>query len=276
MIASEPSGIPRNPFARRTLLHLAPHPDDEVTGGPAIMLALQASGHRIINVACGLGRPEDHERRAAEVRESCGRAKFELLIPSPPVAISSGDDLEAAQVELARLISGLVRRESVDIVFSPSPHDRHPGHEVVGRAALDALSPLEDSAPAWWMWGLWADLPFPTVIAYFGAERLNQILDSLDAYTGELERNDYRRLVKGRAEANAVLGPERVFGFGRPGRRGDLAELATEAIFKDGDWRLGTSRQLDPREPLVEPTHEPLSAWLAEPSLTQRYGPPRS
>jgi LmbE family N-acetylglucosaminyl deacetylase len=275
MIASGPSSGAGNPFVRRTLLHLSPHPDDEVTGGPATMLELQASGHRVVNVACGLGRPEDHERREAEVRESCSRAGFELIVPTPPVAIGWDDDLETAQVELAGLISALVLRESVDIVFSPSPHDRHPGHEVVGRAALDALAPLKDAAPAWWMWGLWADLPFPTLIACFGAERLRQILHALDAHTGELERNDYHRLVKGRAEANAVLGPERVFGFGGPGHPGDLAELVTEAVFKDGDWRMGTPRRLDPRQPLVEPTPEPLSAWLTEPSLTQRFGPPR-
>ena len=120
---------------------------------------------------------------------------------------------------------------------------------MVGRATLDALSPLMDASPAWWMWGLWADLPFPTLITYFGAERLRQILHALEAHPGELGRNDYRRLVKGRAEANAVLGPERVFGFGGPGRPGDLAELVTEAVFKDGDWRMGTPRLLDPRQP---------------------------
>jgi LmbE family N-acetylglucosaminyl deacetylase len=275
MIATGSSSVGGNPFAPRTLLHLAPHPDDEVTGGPAIMLELQASGHRVINVACGLGRPEDHERRKAEVRESCRRTGFELVIATPPAAISSDDDLELAQVELAALIATLVAQEAVDIVFSPSPHDRHPGHEVVGRAALDALSPLEESSPAWWMWGLWADLPFPTVIAYFGSERLRQILAALDAHTGELDRNGYRRLVQGRAEANAVLGPERVFGFGGRGRRGALAELATEVVFKDGDWRLGRPRELDPLEPLAQPTRHGISAWLTEPSLTQRFGPPR-
>ena len=273
MIASGPTGTSGTPSTRRTLLHLAPHPDDEVTAGPGIMLGLQASGHRIVNVACSLGRPEDHERREAEVREACRRAGFELIVPTPTAAIGSGDDLEAAQAELTELIASLVRRESPDIVFSPSPHDRHPGHEVVGRAALDALSALEASSPAWWMWGLWADLPFPTLIAHFGAERLREILHALEAHAGELERNDYPRLVKGRAEANAVLGPERVFGFGARGRREELAELATEAVFKDGDWRLGRARELDPREPLVEPTLAALSQWLREPSLTQRFGP---
>jgi LmbE family N-acetylglucosaminyl deacetylase len=276
MITSGSSSIPGNPSARRTLLHLAPHPDDEVMGGPAIMLELQASGHRIINLACSLGQLEDQERREAEARESSRRTGFELIIPSRPAAIAPGDDLDAAQAELAMLIAELVRREAVDIVFSPSPHDRHPGHEVVGRATLDALSPLDDGAPAWWMWGLWADLPFPTLITYFRSERLQQILHALGAHAGELERNDYRRLVEGRAQANAVLGPELVFGFGGGGGRGELAELATEVVFKEGDWLLGRPRELYPREPLVEPTRAPLSAWLTEPSLTQRFGPPSS
>ena len=238
------------------------------------MLALQASGHRIVNLACGWGRPADRDRRQAEALESSRRTGFELVIPSRQVAIGSGDDLEAAQAELATQIAELVRAEHVQIVFSPSPHDRHPGHEVVGRAALAALSRLRDPSPAWWMWGLWADLPFPTLIAYFGPERLRQILDALAAHAGELGRNDYRRLVRGRAEANAALGAERVFGFGAPGRPREFAELATEAVLRDGDWLLGTPRELDPGEPLVEPTRSSLSAWLAAPSLTQRFGAP--
>src|SRR5256885_308664 len=148
MIASAPSGISDSTPDRLTLLHLAPHPDDEVMGGPAIMLELQAGGHRIVNV--------------------------------------------------------------------------------------------------------------------------------LDAHSAELRRNDYRRLVKARAEANAVLGPERLFGFGATRGRGELAELATEVVFKDGDWRLGEARELDPARPLAEPTPQAISAWLTEPSVTQRFGAPRS
>ena len=72
------------------------------------MLELQASGHRIINLACSLGRPGDQERRKAEARESANRTGFELIIPSRPAAISFGDDLDAAQAELATLIAELV------------------------------------------------------------------------------------------------------------------------------------------------------------------------
>jgi LmbE family N-acetylglucosaminyl deacetylase len=274
MIASESSSIPGDPSARRTLLHLAPHPDDEVIGGPAILFELHASGHRIINLACSLGRAQDQERRRAEAQESSSRTGFELIVPSRPAGIDSGQDLDAAQVELAMLIAELVRHEAVDVVFSPSPHDRHPGHEVVGRAALQALSALEDASPAWWMWGLWADLPFPTLITYFRSERLQQILYALEAHAGELRRNDYRRLVQGRAQANAILGPELVFGFGVGGGRGEFAELATEVVLRNGQWLLGRARELDPDVPLVEPTRESLSPWLTAPSLTQRFGTP--
>src|SRR3989442_1569551 len=103
MIASAPSGISDSTPDRLTLLHLAPHPDDEVMGGPAIMLELQAGGHRIVNVACGLGRPEDRERREAEARESCRRTGFELVVPARPAEIGSGGDLPAPQAQRAGL-----------------------------------------------------------------------------------------------------------------------------------------------------------------------------
>ena len=51
----------------RTILHLSPHPDDEIAGAPATLMALREAGWRVVNVACGLGRPAQHQRRRAEV-----------------------------------------------------------------------------------------------------------------------------------------------------------------------------------------------------------------
>ena len=59
----------------------------------------------------------------------------------------------------------------------------------------------------------------------FDAARLAEIQCALSAHQGELERNDYRRLLAARAQMNAVLGPERVFGFGSAGMSHDYAEL---------------------------------------------------
>jgi hypothetical protein len=67
--------------------------------------------------------------------------------------------------------------------------------------------------------GLWGNLPLPTITVPFDRRRLDEITAALEAHEQELERNDYRRLVRGRAEMNAARGPELVFGFGSPGDR---------------------------------------------------------
>jgi len=228
-------------------LHLSPHPDDELIGAPATLMALRDAGWRVVNLACGLGsRPGERRRREAELREACERAGFELVL---------GKEVDVAVAELQPAV-----------VVSPSPRDRHPAHEVVAAAAREALESRAGEAPRWWMWGLWGPLERPTLGAGFGDGRLREILTALAAHRGELERNDYRRLVRGRAEANACLAPELLFGFGAeavPELR--FAELLTELVSTPSGWRLGTNRWLDPEQPLAAPTATD-AARLADPA----------
>ena len=222
-----------------SVLHLSPHPDDEAIGAGATLLALRDAGHRIVNVACGLGgREEERDRRRAELGEACRRAGFELVVEPPA--------LEA-------LLDG------VELVVSPSPHDGHPAHEATGRAARDAVAA---AGVRWWMWGVWADLPHPTLHHGFGEELLAEQLHVLAAYEGELARNDYAALVRARAVANRVLGSERVFGFGSPARPEPYAELLTEVELRGGRWIAGAPRALDPALPPFVPGAD-ISAWLA-------------
>jgi LmbE family N-acetylglucosaminyl deacetylase len=258
----------------KTVLHLAPHPDDELIGAPATLMALRDAGHRIVNVACSLGRPQQRARREAELREACRRARFEIRVPDEPISLSWGDDLVAAQEKLTRLILEAIAEEEPTIIASPHPHDRHHAHEVVGRAARDALTRCAAASPRWWMWSIWGDLPLPTIATSFDAARLDEILAALDAYVGELERNDYRRLVRGRGEMNASLGPERVFGFGSSASDADYAELVTEVALVDARWLLGSAGWLDPREPLRAPSETDVGDWLYAESVTERFGPP--
>ena len=60
-----------------TVLHLSPHPDDEVVGMPATLMALRDAGWRVVNLACGLGRPARHQRRADAI-ESQGSVVVHL------------------------------------------------------------------------------------------------------------------------------------------------------------------------------------------------------
>ena len=246
---------------RLTVLHVAPHPDDEVLGAGATLLALRDAGHRILSFFCGFGRPDQHERRRAEAVDASGRARFVFLEPPSPADISSDDDLDAAVPVLAAAIGAVLERERPAIVVSPSVRDAHPGHEVVARVVRDLLE-AEAEPPAWWMWGLWAELPQPTLATGFDQGRMDEIIHALEAYRGELERNDYRRRARGRAEMNSSVAPERVFGFGTEGNQFPYVEVLTEAMRADGEWRLGSPRWLDPDRPLAPPTRQCIDEWL--------------
>jgi LmbE family N-acetylglucosaminyl deacetylase len=222
------------------VLHAAPHPDDELIGAPATLMALRDAGHEIVNLACSLGRAEDASTRRVELEEACRRARFELV---------EGD------------LERLLRDRPVDLVVGPSPHDRHPVHESVGRALVAALE--AGAGPhRLWLWGLWGALPFPTTVVEYDDDRLEEIQHALEAHQSQIARNDYRRLVAGRGMAGTVLGGELVFGFGRPGLAGPYAELTTEVVRTESGWRLGAPRALDPLDPFPEPTQREIGGWL--------------
>jgi LmbE family N-acetylglucosaminyl deacetylase len=259
-----------------TVLHFSPHPDDELLGAPATLMAMRDAGHRVITVACGLGRRQQAERRVEELRNATDLAGFELVIPRRPVAMSSEDDQTAAQAQLLDLVRSEIGRHGPTIVVSPSPHDRHPGHELVGRAVREALDERAGTASCWWMWGLWAPLPLPTLGTAFDERRLEEILAALSAHEGELARNNYRRLLHGRAEMNAILAPEMLFGFGAQALEdAAYAELLTE-VSLGGRWLLGEARWLDPARPVARPSKLSGRDWLFSESLTQQLGPPRA
>ena len=252
-----------------TVLHLAPHPDDEVIGAPATLLRLHDAGHRVINLACSLGKVDQHDRRRAEVTEACRRAGFELRVPEPPVPMSSTDDLALAERTLTDEIRRLVETEDVGLVLAPTPHDGHHGHEVVGRAARNALA--VDGAPRLWMWALWGELPLPTVFVPFGEEELERATYALRAHAGEVNRNDYVNLLRCRGVSARVLGAERVFGFGEPERSARYADLLTEVQFSDGEWWAGAPREPDPAAALPEiPRDRALGWWMDGPSFRAR------
>ncbi len=256
----------------RVALHLSAHPDDELLGAPATLMALRDCGWRIVNVACGLGRKSQGRRRGAELREACGRAGFDLHVAEPAVAMSAGDDAAAARASLLELIGSELEELGPQIVISPSPHDRHHAHELLGGAVRDALRE-RSGGPPWWMWGLWSSLPFPTLGTAFTAARLEEIVAALSAHRGELDRNDYRRLIRGRAEMNASLGPELLFGFGAaaPETCSHL-ELLTEVGYRGGGWVFGRPRWLDPAEPLVALEGPDAGAWLNAPQAADLFG----
>lgn len=238
-----------------TILLVSPHPDDEIIGAGATAITLRESGHKIVNLACSLGKPEQHKRRRGELEEACGRAGIELIIPDRPALISSSDDLDSAQQQIRHMVSETFDELNPQLVIMPSVHDGHHGHEVVARATREALAQREGSRL--WMYNIWGELPHPTVYSPFEKPTLDRVIEALDAYKGENDRNDYRNMVIGRALLGKVLGSEKVFGFGSAAASDmKYAELFTEVIRHNNQWLEGPKRVLNSENLLAMPTQQ--------------------
>ncbi len=244
------------------VLHLSPHPDDELMGAPATLMALRDAGHDVTNLALSLGRPADHARRRAEVTEACDRAGIGLRVLDPPIAMSAGDDLPAAEAAVRGVLAAILQGpDAPDLVIGPSPHDVHHGHELTGRAIRDALA-AHDDPPPWWIWAIWGDLPMPTLVTALDDERVEEITEALSAHAGEMQRADHRIQVEARTRVAATLAAEKVFGFGAPALTADRAELVTEVVRRDGHWHLGSPRVFDANQPLAAPRTLRVDGWL--------------
>jgi len=255
-----------------TLVHVAPHPDDEAVGCPGALLHLLDRGWRIVSVIASLGFPDQWERRRAEAEEASDRAGFVPVFLDPPLDISVGDDLELATHRVSVEIPRIVEEFDASIVVSPSPHDVHHAHETVGRGIQQAMLGLPANV-RWWMWGVWGDLPAPNVFFAFDESALSRQLHILEAYQGELDRNDFRRLLSGRATANAVLGSERVFGFGAPAASQlPYAEVLTEVRRIGHRWMASEPHQLDDGPSSETSFDQDLTAWVESPSAHQLVG----
>jgi hypothetical protein len=204
-----------------------------------------------VNLLCSLGRPEQRARRFAEATDAASRTGFRLDVFEPPAEISSDDDLARAESDLKAGILLRISSLDPDVVISPHVHDGHHGHEVVARATKAALETVAyPESPPWWTWGLWSEVAAPTVLTPFDQARMDEILGCLAAYEGELERNDYSRLLLGRSISTLPIASERIFGFGSPiASELPFGETIMEQRLTEHGWELGEGRLLDALSP---------------------------
>ncbi len=235
----------------RVALHVSPHPDDEILGAGATLVLLRQHGWRILALTCTLGREADHDRRRAELLEATARVDFEPQVLEPLARLSSSDDLAAGRSHVAEAVASTVESTGASLVVSPHPHDGHHAHEAVGAAVAEALLGMTTQAPTWWQWGLWADLPKPTLYVPFSDETLSRVKHSVAAYEGENARNSFDELYPARATAARVLGSERVFGFGSASASDmPYADLLTELQIVESRLMPCAPRVMDPQHPL--------------------------
>lgn len=246
------------------LLAVAPHPDDEILGAGAAHIALARAGHEVRVYPITLGRHDDHERRHDELVRCCRVAGIEL-IDTTPLDMSTGerDDLRAAAAQLAADLPEHL--QGVDVVSGPSARDVHPAHEAIAGAVTLAIE-TAGTERRQWLWSVWGALPRPTLWFPFGEALLDHQLAALAEHRSQVARNDFQRMVRGRAEAASVLGPELLFGFGTDGPPEPYAELLCEVAYHHGAWYAGRERRLDPLDPLAGDSayyeHVPAGSWV--------------
>jgi LmbE family N-acetylglucosaminyl deacetylase len=233
----------------KTALAVSPHPDDELIPVGGTLTVLADAGWRIVNLACSLGRAEQHERRRAELTAACAAAGFELDIPAVPVPLSGAEPGDGALAVTEELVRDRLAAYQPSLVLAPGPRDKHPAHELVAQAVASAVAGDGTDRTVWW-WELWGYLDAPTLLV-----RVDHVIDrvcaALEAHSGEIARNDFVGLVRSRARVASILGPERVFGFGASGVDYAAAEVLSETVFRGGKWRSGEPRELDVRQPTI-------------------------
>jgi len=224
------------------VLHVSPHPDDECLGGGPSIVVLHKEGAEVANLAVGLGRPAVRRRRRTEVIRACQRLDIECIFPQTPISISDTHDPNVTEDSVTIEIARVIREREPALVISPWPHDRHPGHELVGRATKAAIAEV-GTRRLWWTWGFWSDLVSPNLYLRYGDEELEAMRYALSAHEGELKRVDYVSVLAARGTVGAKLGSERVFGFGAGERETRYADLLEAWRFDARTWtRLRASQ----------------------------------
>ena len=149
-------GVP--PF--RSVLVLAPHPDDESVGAGGTIRLLADEGASVVvafatNGEATIGAPDDAEEVASR-RRSEATAACRLLGATPRFLDHPDGSLSEVADQLAEEVSGLVRELSPEAIFLPWFADGHPDHatctEAVAGAGLDGKVEL-------WGFETWTPLP---------------------------------------------------------------------------------------------------------------------
>lgn len=156
----------RPPESGRVVV-ISPHPDDEVLGAGGTTAAMALRGARVVVIAVTDGEASNpgrvEELRELRPRESARAAARLGTTPSLSYALGLPDGRVRAHDVNALLVPLL---EPGDLVLAPWPHDGHPDHDEVGKAAHGACAEAGARLLAYlvwaWHWAQPGELPWET------------------------------------------------------------------------------------------------------------------
>ena len=140
---------------------VAPHPDDETLGCGGLLSTLESLGTPTTVLLVSDGEAADADldtaarRELSQLRRSEFESAMQLLAPSAHQVCAQLPDggLADHEAELERAILNLVGGAS--LIVAPHPHDLHPDHEAVGRAAVSVAHARGIPLMAYGIW-LWS------------------------------------------------------------------------------------------------------------------------
>jgi LmbE family N-acetylglucosaminyl deacetylase len=247
------------------VLHLSPHPDDEIIGAGGTLQQLQGAGQQVSNWALTCGSQQSEQRRN-ELQAANQILGYQLIISDLDYQRSTAD-WPAYQRHWQQEYQEL--GQDFDLLIAPSPLDGHPAHEAAGRLAL-SLAVTADTPV--WFWGLWADLPVTNLLSEISSPTVDKLLAALAAHHSQLQQRNWVSFLPQRIRSQAVIAPNRVFGWGSaPEISSYGAELLLEIIPQAAGLIASQPRIIDWNHPLdSRPSGRDLSQLLLAPSWSKR------
>lgn len=213
---------------KRTILVLAPHPDDESITGLLPLRLRQECGCEVWVVPATLGsRPDRRAARARELRAACRTLGFRVRFPT---AVASG---AASQAQIARMVAAL----NPAVVFLPHARDGHPTHRVVHRLGVGALDGARPRAFHVVETEYWHPLDRPNLLVAGTPAQVRLLRRALACHKGEILRNDYAARLPAWMSDNVRRGAELVGGPGAAAPRLARATLYRARRRAGGKWR---------------------------------------
>ncbi len=206
----------------KTVLILAPHPDDESIIGLLPLRLRQECRFKIWVVPATLGSRTDRQSaRKKELRAACRALGFRLRFLKP------GNPLE----ELRRCLKSI----QPAILFIPHARDGHPTHRATHRLGVEAM----DSAGGIFHvveTEYWHPLTNPNLMVAANREDLRALCRGLACHVGEVARNDYAARLPAWMSDNVRRGAELVGGKGAAAPRMAHATLYRARRRSGGQW----------------------------------------
>jgi len=205
--ATAPRALDIADLARRGVLVLSPHPDDEVIGCGGTLLDVSAQGGAITIVqvtdgsdsAAFIDEPDSVRRQvrldeAARVARGLGAREL--------VCLRADNRALRATPELSARVRDVLEHTRPGTVFAPSFTDIHPDHQTVLRLLAEALAELPRPLPDVALYEVWS-LVAPTHVHDVNG-RMAGIEALLLDYETALKIDDYVHLVAERLLYNSL------------------------------------------------------------------------